>query len=390
MRMNTPVTNVEYELKEGCCIVSKTDMKGLITYVNGEFIEASGFSEKELLGQPHNMVRHPDMPTEVFADLWRTLKQGRPWTGLVKNRRKDGSYYWVVANATPIYEEGQCVGFMSVRSKATRVQVEAAHAAYRIFREGSAGNLKIRDGQVVKAGIREKFHMWKNLNIKSRLKAVIVLMSILMILVGGMGLLGMSQTNEGLRTVYENRTIPMDQIAIIQKLLLKIRLRISAALLSPTPELIRKNTEETEQYVAEIDRIWATYRATFLITEEKALADKLAADQQRFVAEGLQPAITALRGRDVKLANHLAVEKIRPLYQPVDTGLQKLLELQIDVARSEYSAAQSRFNSLRDIAITLILAGIILAIWMGISLSRAIVRPLDAAIVYFGKIAQGK
>src|SRR5687767_7833458 len=101
MRKNLPITGVEYPLRHDVAIVSKTDLKGKITYVNPYFIEVSGFTEDELLGAPHNLVRHPDMPPEAFADLWDTLKAGLPWTGLVKNRRKDGDHYWVQANVTP-------------------------------------------------------------------------------------------------------------------------------------------------------------------------------------------------------------------------------------------------------------------------------------------------
>ncbi len=172
MRTNLPVNNVEYELREDSSIVSKTDLKGVITYVNPDFIEASGFTEKELIGQPHNLVRHPDMPVEAFDDLWRTLKLNRPWTGLVKNRRKDGGYYWVVANATPIFQDGHCVGYMSVRSKPTRAQIEAHEAAYRLFREGRQGNLRIVEGKAVPSGgIRKLLGYFSNLSEKSRLIA---------------------------------------------------------------------------------------------------------------------------------------------------------------------------------------------------------------------------
>ena len=102
MRTNLPVTNVEKLLADDSLIVTKTDLKGRITYVNRDFIEISGFSEKELLGEPHNLVRHPDMPSEAFKDLWDTMKQGRPWTGFVKNRCKNGDFYWVLANVAPI------------------------------------------------------------------------------------------------------------------------------------------------------------------------------------------------------------------------------------------------------------------------------------------------
>ncbi len=152
MRTNLPVTQQEYALRDGLTIVSRTDSKGRITYMNADFIEAAGFEESEMMGQPHNVVRHPDMPEEAFADLWATLKAGRPWTGLVKNRRKNGDHYWVVANATPVLESGMVNGYMSVRTRPTREQVAAAENAYRLFREGKAKGLAIKDGNVVRTG----------------------------------------------------------------------------------------------------------------------------------------------------------------------------------------------------------------------------------------------
>jgi len=110
MRINMPVTNNEYELKEGLSIVSETNVKGIIKYANPYFMEVSGFSEEELIGAPQNILRHPDMPVEAFADMWDTIKSGIPWTAMVKNRCKNGDFYWVYANVTPVYEKGQVVG----------------------------------------------------------------------------------------------------------------------------------------------------------------------------------------------------------------------------------------------------------------------------------------
>jgi len=92
MRKNLPVTNVEYPIGDEVLIVSKTDIKGKLTYFNDQFVKASGFPEQELINQPHNIVRHPDMPAEAFEDLWNTLKEGKPWAGAVKNRRKNGDF----------------------------------------------------------------------------------------------------------------------------------------------------------------------------------------------------------------------------------------------------------------------------------------------------------
>ncbi len=389
MKINMPVTSVEYTLMESDSIVSRTDLKGVITYVNEDFIRISGFTKEELIGASHNVVRHPDMPPEAFGDLWKSLKAGRTWTGLVKNRCKNGDYYWVLANATPTYKNNQLVGYMSVRSKPGHAQIEAANNAYRLFREGKAGNLKIQDGKVVKSTLLKKLNMFKNLNIKSRLTTVIATMSILLLVIGGMGLQGMSKANEGLRTVYEDRTIPMGQLASIQKLLLINRVRITSALSTPTPEVIQKITTEVEQNIQEITKTWDAYMATYLTPEEKKLAEKFAEDRKRFVVEGLKPAIAALRANDIMQTNNVIVDKIRPLYEPVGEGVLNLLQLQLDVAKQEFEAANSRYDNIRNIAIGLIAAGIALILWMGITLIRAIVRPLDAAAGHFVQIAQG-
>ncbi len=138
MKINMPVTQKEVELTDNSSIVSKTDLKGRIVYVNRDFIEVSGFLESELIGKSHNIVRHPDMPPEAFKDLWQTVKAGKPWNGMVKNRCKNGDHYWVEANVAPIREKGQVTGYMSVRSKPTRQQVDEAETLYANLRAGKA------------------------------------------------------------------------------------------------------------------------------------------------------------------------------------------------------------------------------------------------------------
>jgi len=120
MRLNTPITNTEYQLADGKTIVSTTDLQGNIRYANPYFVQVSGFTDDELIGAPQNILRHPDMPVEAFADMWQAIRAGRPWSGMVKNRCKNGDYYWVYANVTPVLENGQAAGYMSVRTKPTR------------------------------------------------------------------------------------------------------------------------------------------------------------------------------------------------------------------------------------------------------------------------------
>ena len=153
MRENLPVTQREYEFPDGATLMSTTDTQSHIVYANDAFVAVSGYTREELQNQPHNLVRHPDMPQEAFADMWATLKAGEPWTALVKNRRKNGDHYWVRANATPVVRNGQTTGYMSVRTKATRDEIARAEDLYRSLREGKAGGRKIHKGIVVRTGL---------------------------------------------------------------------------------------------------------------------------------------------------------------------------------------------------------------------------------------------
>ena len=153
MRVNSPVTSNEYVMDDGKTIVSSTDLQGNINYANPYFIEVSGFTEEELMGAPQNIVRHPDMPVEAFADLWTTIKEGMPWTGLVKNRCKNGDFYWVLANVTPVIENGKPVGYLSVRTKPSREQVRETDAVYREIKKGNSRRLRIVKGRAVSTGM---------------------------------------------------------------------------------------------------------------------------------------------------------------------------------------------------------------------------------------------
>ena len=135
MRINLPVSASEFPFPPGETLVSTTDLKGRITYCNPSFVSVSGFARDELMGQPHNLIRHPDMPEEAFRDMWASISNGQPWSAPVKNRRKDGSYYWVMANVTPLVDGSGPVGYMSVRTEPTRAQVQAAEALYATMRE---------------------------------------------------------------------------------------------------------------------------------------------------------------------------------------------------------------------------------------------------------------
>ncbi len=147
MRNNQPVTQREHVIPDDAVIISHTNEKGIITDVNPDFLDASGYSREELIGQPHNLLRHPDMPAEGFRDLWATLGHRRAWTGVVKNRRKNGDFYWVKATVTPT-PDGH---YMSVRVKCGRDEVRAAEALYQQFRTNP--DQRLEEGRPAATGL---------------------------------------------------------------------------------------------------------------------------------------------------------------------------------------------------------------------------------------------
>ncbi|TCS40213.1 methyl-accepting chemotaxis protein [Reinekea marinisedimentorum] len=153
----------EKKFSESSTLISVTDLQGDIQYCNRDFINISGYTEQELIGAHHNIVRHPDMPKAAFADLWSTVKADKPWQGMVKNRCKNGDFYWVDAYVTPVFENGKKVGYQSVRSCPTREQVAKAEALYKEMRQDAGKQLP-------------KPRFWKNLNIKYKLNGLLLVL----------------------------------------------------------------------------------------------------------------------------------------------------------------------------------------------------------------------
>jgi len=166
MKINMPVTGQEKQMKQGSVLVSKTNLKGAITYCNSDFIEISGYSEDELIGKNHNIVRHPDMPPIAFQDLWDTMKAERPWVGIVKNRCKNGDHYWVKANVIPVIKNGTIQEYMSVRESPSREEIENAEALYT---EINAGQHKPKQSSLTFLG---------EMNLKRQTQVMVVIMAL--------------------------------------------------------------------------------------------------------------------------------------------------------------------------------------------------------------------
>ncbi|WP_431297244.1 methyl-accepting chemotaxis protein [Rahnella sp. PAMC 25559] len=171
MRNNQPVTQQEYQYPDYATLMSTTDVNSHITYANDAFIEVSGFASEDIIGHPHNIVRHPDMPPQAFKDMWATLQQGFSWTALVKNRRRNGDHYWVRANVVPIIRGGKTRGYLSVRTKPTATEITETQLLYDKINRGELNNRRLHKGLLIRTGLTRGLSVLKTLSVRWRIRS---------------------------------------------------------------------------------------------------------------------------------------------------------------------------------------------------------------------------
>lgn len=179
MRKNLPILSQRYSLDAEKRLMSVTTPGSFITYANKDFIQVSGYHSDELVGEPHNIIRHPDMPPSAFADMWHTLKKGKIWTGIVKNRRKNGEYYWVKSSTTPLKKGDQLTGYMSVRVAATPTEIAQAEALYAKVNNGKLTRRTFFQGLLVYRGFWGWLNLTKTLPLRWRIRLCFLLCSLL-------------------------------------------------------------------------------------------------------------------------------------------------------------------------------------------------------------------
>ncbi|MES2951248.1 MAG: methyl-accepting chemotaxis protein [Pseudomonadota bacterium] len=215
------------------------------------------------------------------------------------------------------------------------------------------------------------------MKIAARLVLLGGILSLLLLAIGSLGLYGVGASNEALRTVYEDRTVPAGQLGDIGSKLLSNQLALSAALITPTPEVIASSTATVDANMAAISKLWAAYTAIKLSDEEQKLAKAFVDDRKKF-EEGLQPALVALRANDVIEGQNIFVNKIPPLYAPVKKGIDALSLSQVEGAKKEFADASARYNTIKFISLVSIAGGLLFAGLFGFVTLRTITGQLGA------------
>ena len=384
MKINLPITGQERLFPADKTLVSKTDTKGIITFANRDFVEVSGFTETELVGANHNLIRHPDMPAAAFELMWTTLKRGLPWHGVVKNRCKNGDHYWVDAKVVPIKKGGLIIGYMSVRSAPSRADVVAAEAAY----------LKVAAaGQTMR---HETVADWKkHLSIKNGIPLWILFVTLMMITGGILGISGLKLSNTAIESLYYEEMDPVRAIGRINFLMADNRAQIALALHDqPGAEATRgRRLSEYMQTLAsnkdEIDRLWAPYVQRITDATERSLADQYWQARNRYVQDGLLKARQALEAGDSPLAERILLDQVTPLYEQANTSVSALLKHLSTRGQSKFSEVTERNQLIAKVAMAGIALGCLVLIVCGLFFFRVTVLPLHKAVLALENIAEG-
>jgi methyl-accepting chemotaxis protein/aerotaxis receptor len=389
MRDNQPVTGREFELQDEHFLISRTDLKGRITYANPAFIEVSGFSHEELIGAPHNLVRHPDMPPEAFANLWETLAAGQSWRGLVKNRRKNGDHYWVDASVTPIIEDGEVMGYASVRVKADREQIDRAELAYTKIREGKGRRLYLHRGRLRRRGVVGLLGRLNLATVRARLSLMVVVASLMLLASGGMGLLGLNASGERLAELNRDGLEDVVRLQQLGQLVNEPPQRMAGqermALLGQRHEV----AADIEAAVERAESVWAGFieREVNQAPETRQFEQRLEA----FLQEGLLPMAAALTGEafDAMMALNNQVVPLQEQAQELTASVNELIERERRSAAAMADAAASGQRTMLFAQGGVLVAALLLMIALGMTTLRAITRPLDRAIGFTLQIAAG-
>ncbi|MDO8932090.1 MAG: methyl-accepting chemotaxis protein [Rhodocyclaceae bacterium] len=383
MKTNLPITQQEKPFPSGKYLVSKTDLKGAITYANDAFVELSGFGPDELIGKNHNLVRHPDMPPQAFQHLWDTIKDGRPWRGIVKNRAKNGDHYWVDAFVVPVRHDDQTVGYMSVRSEPSRAQIQAAEALYAQLNQ-------------TKAKLDAKGSWLKRISLRARLVAVMAFMAAMLVGGAGVGLVGIYLTNQDLQEAYQDHLTPSLAIAKMIERLGDNRAQVMLGLQhNPDGPSAKMHDHPVDLHIeaalknrVEIERLRAEYNKRRKDADEEALAKAFFAARDQLSAEGNSPAREALKAGDFTKANVLLLTKINPLYKELLAKGDALQQHIFLSGEKDFHASQERYQLIRNLGIVGTLFALLLVAVAGAFLIHAIIDPIRRAISHFDRISQ--
>lgn len=390
MRNNQPVTQKEYVIDGDKFLISRTDLKGHITFASDAFVEVSGFDKEELIGAPHNIMRHPDMPEAAFADFWKTLEAGETWSGLVKNRRKNGDFYWVNASATPLLEKGEVQGYASVLAKAMPEECVHAEHIYAQMREGRARGVRLNRGQIERTGVSGLLKRIKLRSLQGRVVSIVTLALVLLLASGGLGMVALEGAGQRLAALNQDG---LEDVARLQQLD-QLVTQAHQSLSQPTSlELLnarQQHADELGNISGRLATLWADYTARAV--NQTPTAVEFGKRLEAYNQEGLLKAAAILDGEDqfkAFIASKEIIPKLQTSGNDLSLSIATLVETKQAAAQIMAQQAQTQQRTMLLFQAGLLLLGLLILCVMGLITIRAFRRSMRESMHFTRQIAAG-
>lgn len=386
MKINLPITGSEVLFAVDKTMVTKTDAQGIITFANLDFMEVSGFSDEELVGANQNIIRHPDMPAVVFEMMWATLKRGFTWSGIVKNRCKNGDHYWVSAKIIPIKKNGEITGYMSVRSCPSRDEVAAAEEAYK-----TAATAPETIASNTPASWR------RHCSIRNGVPIWIVVVTLMLIAGGILGITGLNKSVRGIHALQYEELEPVHTIGRINDLMADNRAHVTLAIrqdaaankvaqpASFVPDYIQAMVRNND----EIDRLWGAYVSRIKVAEERALAEKYRQARSQLAQDGFLSVKQAMDEANYVKADQMLSSRIGPLHEKAHEASNALLNYLTERSRAKVEEITAYNNTTVNLALGGIALCFLVLVAGGLFVYRVTAVPLENAVRALERIAEG-
>ncbi|MFC0312509.1 methyl-accepting chemotaxis protein [Chromohalobacter canadensis] len=388
MRNNQPVTQREHELADEDYLLSRTDLKGVITYANPAFVEISGFTYDELVGSPHNIVRHPDMPPLAYENLWATLKKGEIWGGLVKNRCKNGDFYWVHATVTPIFEGGEVVGYTSVRVKPTAKARAEAERTYAAMSAGKRRGVKLERGQIQHTGVLARLKSLKFNTFKGRLVTMVVAAVLMLAVSSVLSMVSLQRAGDKLQALSEQGLEDVARLQQIDQLMSKGRDLVDKPVSNPASGDMEAVTAEAEELMTSLSETWSAYYDGRPANHTDA-AESFNASVERYLDDGMQVVLDTLNAGDFYEAYVAYNDVLEGQREEVSGQLNSLVDEKRNDAMSMATEAAETQHEMLMWQAGVFIFGMVVLVVLGIITVRSTLRPVREALDFSLQIAAG-
>ncbi|TVP45011.1 MAG: HAMP domain-containing protein [Halomonas sp.] len=386
MHQATQATSAIYEIADDEVLISRSDLQGRITYANQTLVEVSGYSLDEIMGEPHSLFRHPAMPNGVFQNLWETIKAGKTWQGLIKNRRQSGEAYWMHTTIAPLLDGERMVGYTSIRRKASAKAIAQAERIYSAMQQGKTRGFKLHYGAIRHTGVRGWINRFSFSSIQAKLIGMVLAAIVLLMMAGAAGVYGLTSSAERLRTL--NQT-GLEGIADLQQIDQRVSQTIQA--LEPAvrnPRRADLNVLETQltSMSADIEQSWQDF--TELRIMGGGLQDGLVSHLTTFT-EGADVAFIAIRDGN----GFAAFEAFNDVVQPTSASISATINLLVDQERAAahtlMDSAEQQQKMLLYGQLGVLILGIVLMVGLSMAVLKSLIKSLNEARRVTFQIAAG-